>query len=182
MIAPVVVPRLTLAQAGEALDQAVRTATDRMLAGLKQLPEPRMLGSDLRRRPIGFRSLGQLLAAAARDRAPMSSALAVAEAVHGFVLLLFQHDPTPVLESWLEETREQGEADLAQGAALCTRSLGDLDRAIEQTQEEIGAKRRLMYSLHVERHRAATALDGGAAAQNHRRPVPPLSSHSAVRA
>lgn len=149
------VPRLHIAEAGEQLDNAIRAATNRMLADLKRVPA---VAYELRRRPIGFKSLGQCLAAAARERVPVERALAVAEAVHGFVLQLFTHGPTPpVFECWRTETREQGEADVAQGTALLTRSVGDLDRAIEQTQEEIGAKRHLLLSL--QRQRAAAQMD-----------------------
>lgn len=143
-------PRLTSAQAGEQLDNAVREAINRMLADVKRCPS---VAYDMRRRPIGFRSLGVCLAQAARAHVPVDRALAIAEAVHSFVLLLFAHERTPLLEAWQRETREQGEADVSQGAALCTRSLGDLDRAIEETQQEIGAKRHLLVAL--QRQRAA---------------------------
>lgn len=153
------VPRLHIAEAGEQLDNAIRTATNRMLADLKRVPA---VAYELRRRPIGFKSLGQCLAAAARQRVPVERALAIAEAVHGFVLQIFAHGPTPpVFECWTTETREQGEADVAQGTALLTLSVGDLDRAIEATQEELGAKRQLLLSLQTQR-----------AAAQHRRLAP----------
>jgi hypothetical protein len=136
-----------LLRAGDQLDAALRVAVDRLLGSLKQLPQPRMLASDIRRRPIGFRSAGQLLAACVRDGAPVSASLSIAEAVHTFTLGLYGNDVGSARECWTHETREQGEADVAQVSAMLTLNEGDLDRAIEQTEQEIGAKRAFLLCL-----------------------------------
>lgn len=98
------------------------------------------------RRPLGTRVLAGAILGARDAGVPLSRLLAVGEALVAWTAGLDQ--PGASLASTLaSETREQAEADIAQVQAAIHGDRARIEGAIEQTLEEIGAKRMLLRAL-----------------------------------
>lgn len=134
------------------LDQLIRRQLALIASDCRRLPDRAFTEACGRaeQRPLGTITLARALIAARRVGVGRERLLAVSAAVEAFVLSLYPQAAS-VSEAWSAECRQQAEADIAQSAVFVHGDYGRLDAAIEETIQELAAKRALLATLIASR-------------------------------
>lgn len=148
--------RQQLRELGAEFDTLCRECIARVVSVLPATPAPRMLYADLQRgRPASLTTFGAAMAGASREPNAAAAIDAVAEKIAAWIRGLAQQPDEGLLGAWRQETKAQGEADLAVAEALVSPCVGSMDHAVATTARHLAAQQELLERLHVARRNRA---------------------------